>query len=87
VTAAKDDLPGKQEKFDVDQGGGGGGGGGPPDIDPIILGLLARLPKSGDVWPEADRKLWLELLSGSFKLIYKDKNREVDWNKPENDPK
>jgi len=26
---------------------------------------LARLPKSGDVWPEADRKLWLELLSGS----------------------
>ena len=50
-------------------------------------GCLARLPKSGDVWPEADRKLWLELLSGSFKLIYKDKNREVDWNKPENDPK
>jgi hypothetical protein len=87
VTAAKDDLPGKQEKFDVDQGGGGGGEGEPPDIDPIILGLLARLPKSGDVWPEADRKLWLELLSGSFKLIYKDKNREVDWNKPENDPK
>ena len=41
--------------------------------DPIIKGLLARLPKSGEVWPEAERKLWLELLSGSFKLIYKDK--------------
>ena len=25
--------------------------------------------------------------NGSFKLIYKDKNREVDWDKPENDPK
>jgi hypothetical protein len=35
---------------------------------------LARLPKSGDVWSEADRKLWLNLLEGSFKLIYKDKD-------------
>jgi hypothetical protein len=34
--------------------------------------LLKRLPKTGDVWPEADRKLWLQLLEGSFKLIYKD---------------
>jgi hypothetical protein len=23
-------------------------------------------------WPEADRKLWLQLLEDSFKLIYKD---------------
>jgi hypothetical protein len=23
----------------------------PPGIDPIIQGLLVRLPKSGDVWP------------------------------------
>ena len=51
----------------------GGGGSEPPDIDPIILGLLERLPKPGDVWPETERKLWLELLSGSFKLIYRDK--------------
>jgi hypothetical protein len=51
----------------------GGGGSEPPDIDPIILCLLERLPKPGDVWPEAERKLWLELLNGSFKLIYKDK--------------
>jgi hypothetical protein len=59
----------------------------PLEIDPIIMGLLDRLPKPGDMWPEADRKLWLQLLEGSFKLIYKDKTREVDWNKPENDPK
>lgn len=55
-----------------DETGSGGGGGIPPGIDPIIRGLLVRLPKSGDVWPEADRKLWLQLLEGSFKLIYKD---------------
>jgi hypothetical protein len=42
------------------------------NIDPIIRGLLARLPKSGNIWPEAERKLWLDLLAGSFKLIYKD---------------
>jgi hypothetical protein len=54
--------------------GGGNGGGDQPEIDPIIRGLLARLPKSGDVWPEVDRTLWLELLKGSFKLIYKDKD-------------
>jgi hypothetical protein len=55
-------------------GGGNGGDGKPPfpHVDPIIQGLLARLPKSGDVWPEAARDLWLELLKGSFKLIYKD---------------
>lgn len=51
-----------------------GGGDGPTDIDPIIAGLLKRLPKSGDVWPEAERKLWLDLLSGSFKLIYRNKD-------------
>ncbi len=55
-----------------DRGGSGSGGDGPTGVDPIIAGLLKRLPKSGDVWPEAERKLWLQLLEGSFKLIYKD---------------
>jgi hypothetical protein len=51
---------------------GDGGDETPPAIDPIIGGLLKRLPKTGDVWPEVDRKLWLQLLEGSFKLIYQD---------------
>jgi hypothetical protein len=37
----------------------------------LFAGLLARIPKAGNVWPETERKLWLELLEGSFKLIYK----------------
>jgi hypothetical protein len=53
-----------------------GDGGDPPAIDPIIGGLLKRLPKTGDVWPGADRKLWLQLPEGSFKLIYKDAPEE-----------
>jgi hypothetical protein len=52
--------------------GGGGGNDDTPAVDPIIAGLLKRLPKSGEVWPEGERKLWLQLLEGSFKLIYKD---------------
>jgi hypothetical protein len=46
--------------------GGGGSGGGKGGIDPIIQGPLGRLPKSGDVWPETERKLWLDLLAGSI---------------------
>jgi len=66
----KDEEGSARKPVSHSDGGGGGGGG---EIDPIILGLLARLPKSGDIWPEAERKLWLQLLEGSFKLIYKDK--------------
>jgi hypothetical protein len=68
-------APGSQreeEKPREEDRNGGGGGNEPPEIDPIIGGLLKRLPKSGAEWPEAERKLWLQLLEGSFKLIYKD---------------
>lgn len=46
----------------------------PPDDQPdaLIRGLLTHLPPPGDVWPETKRKLWLELVAGSFKLIYQD---------------
>jgi hypothetical protein len=70
VSGNGNDKPPKNEE----RGSGGSGGNeDPPAIDPIIAGLLKRLPKSGAEWPEAERKLWLQLLEGSFKLIYKDK--------------
>lgn len=56
----------------------GGENGPPPGLDPIILGLLARLPKPGDVWPETQHNLWIELLKGSLKLIYKDDDKRHD---------
>ena len=70
--ASKDDRDRQQEKPIETVRFAGGGGDEPPAIDPIIAGLLKRLPKSGEVWPVEDRKLWLQLLEGSFKLIYKD---------------
>jgi hypothetical protein len=60
---------------DTSSGGGNGsdrGGGNVLPVDPIIAGLLARLPASGANWPGEERKLWLDLLEGSFKLIYRD---------------
>ena len=41
-------------------------------IDPVVKGLLTHLPATGSVWPEAERKLWLELLAGSFRMIYRE---------------
>lgn len=73
--AQKDEGSGQQVQQEIDRGGSGGDE--PPGIDPIIAGLLKRLPKSGEVWPEAERKLWLDLLAGSFKLIYKDTPAET----------
>jgi hypothetical protein len=70
--ASRSDTPEDEGEDAAGGNGGGDGNGAPPDVDPIIQGLLARLPKSGETWPEAERKLWLQLLEGSFKLIYKD---------------
>lgn len=64
--------PPKPEDNSTGGGGNGSGDGGPPDVDPIIVGLLARLPKTGSEWPQAERKIWLDLLEGSFRLIYSD---------------
>jgi hypothetical protein len=63
---------------DDESNGGGGGGSDQPPIDPIIAGLLKRLPKAGDTWPKAQRKLWLQLLEGSFDLIYLDKDEAAN---------
>ena len=51
--------------------GSGGGGGEEPPIDPIIQGLINRLLHPGKVWPEVERKLWLQIVENGFKLIYK----------------
>lgn len=66
----------KNKSGDRGKGGNGSGGGGNDitlaDLDPIILGLLRRIPKAGTVWPKEVRSQWLDLLEGSFQLIYKE---------------
>lgn len=53
-----------------------GGDGDDPKIDPIIAGLLKRLPAPGSDWPEAERAIWVDLLKNSFKLIFKDASKQ-----------
>jgi hypothetical protein len=54
----------------------GSDGNEPPDLHPFVQGLLKELPKAGEVWPEAHRKLWLDTAASIFKMIYK--NAEMD---------
>lgn len=42
------------------------------EIDPVVRGLLTHLPPAESVWPAAERKLWLELLEGTFRMIYRE---------------
>jgi hypothetical protein len=39
-------------------------------LDPIIKGLLDRLPAPGDEWSQQDREQWLQVLRLAFALIY-----------------
>lgn len=42
-------------------------------LDPIIEGLLERLPPPGDVFLPADRQIWLKIIADVFQLVYLDK--------------
>ena len=54
--------------------GGGAGGGAAVRLQKLTRSFegCSHGYRNLDVWPESQRKLWLELLAGSFKLIYKD---------------
>jgi len=40
------------------------------ELDPIVKGLLERLPAPGDEWPKTERQKWLNILSNVLDLIY-----------------
>ena len=50
---------------------GGGGGGNGNGIDPIIRGLMERLPPPDSQWPLADRARWLQTVAGAFGIVYR----------------
>ena len=67
----REEPPRHADNADVDHKGSGGDE--PPGLHPFVQGLLRELPKAGDVWPESQRKLWLDTAGSIFKMIYKDK--------------
>jgi hypothetical protein len=45
-------------------------------VDPLIRGLVDRLPKPNAVWPLEERTKWLRTAASVFGLIYKDVDAE-----------
>lgn len=63
-------VPPQQVQADQRHGGGAGGGGGAAGQDPLIQGLVKRLPDPGSKWTNQDRKKWLTAAEHVFGLIY-----------------
>jgi len=40
--------------------------------DPLIVGLVKRLPPAGAVWPDSERERWLAAAAAVLSLIYDD---------------
>lgn len=55
----------------VGKGSGGSGGGGeiPPQLDPLIVALLHKMP-TGKSWPLPDRAKWLRALAMNLSFVY-----------------
>lgn len=80
IEAAPTPAPTPPASPEPKRGGVGGGGYEPPDIDPIIRGLIDRLPPAGGRWSKSKRKLWLQILENSFDLVYEDDDEKASEN-------
>lgn len=69
--AAREEPP-LEKPDDGKKRNNGSDGNEPPGLHPFVQGLLKELPKAGDVWPEDQRKLWLDTAASIFKMIYKE---------------
>jgi hypothetical protein len=76
-------ITGQQSQQEADRGGGGDE---PPGLHPFVQGLLRELPKAGAIWPEEQRKLWLDTAASIFKMIYKDRPDKEARSPRSNDP-
>lgn len=82
-TGDSEDVAGQREKErerererqrQNDQGGGGG------PQDPLIVGLVKRLPQAGAVWDVDARAAWLRLATSIFDVVYEGANGEITIN-------
>lgn len=51
-------------------GGSGGGHTPPPGLDPVIAGLLGKLPEPNSRWPKEGRRRWLQTFVNAIDLVY-----------------
>jgi hypothetical protein len=55
-----------------------GGGAGGSSLDPLIIGLLDRLPPPGESWSIDKRKKWLLTFEANLEMIYPAEDRKPD---------
>lgn len=67
---------------DLNKGGGGGGGGNSGDdgldLDPLLMALLRKIPKTGDAWPKEQRIRWFKTFAMNVSQIYDTGDEIVD---------
>lgn len=72
-----EDIPHDEDKSKKKPEGSGGGGGDDFDgLDPLIAGLLRRMPKAGEPWPIKERARWLQTLAMNLSFIHEDSGED-----------
>lgn len=59
---------------------GSGDGGTTLDLDPLLIALLQKIPKSGEQWPAAQRLRWFKTFAMNVSQVYDDDASPVDLN-------
>lgn len=78
---------GREAQQDRYGSGSGGGGTGDLQLDPLIVGLLRRLPSPERNWPARERAKWLQALAVNLGIIYgSDEPDMPDLNEPSVQP-
>lgn len=82
MPAVKDDKGGKGNDGNDGNGGAGGGSGGGNrdelDLDPLLMALLRKIPKSDTEWPKEQRIRWFKTFAMNVSQVYDDANQPVE---------
>ena len=70
-------APGPDSETQNDEKGGGGDGEG-PDLDPLLMALLRKIPPVGKEWPQEPRARWFRTFAMNVSQIYDTGDEVVD---------
>lgn len=75
----QDRLPNAHQEHSTNSSGSGGGG---RKLPTLILGLVEKLPREGDVWSETEQDQWLAVAKGIFGLVYQTQRQALSPGQP-----
>lgn len=70
TTASEETPPAIGSGSGAGSGGNGGGPVLPSGLDPVIAGLMGKLPEPNSRWPKEGRRRWLQTLVNAIDLVY-----------------